>query len=50
MTAYGDTSGPAEPLPSVAVQGLLSFAREKGHDNARQWVVGLEEAARRLAN
>ena len=49
MTAYGDTSGPVEALPSVAVQGLLSFAREKGHGNARHWV-RLDEAARRLAN
>jgi hypothetical protein len=48
MTAYGDTSGLAEALPSVAVQGLLSFAGTKGHDDAREWVVGLEEAARRM--
>jgi hypothetical protein len=47
LAAYGDTSGLAEALPAVAVQGLLSFAFEEGHDDARAWVAGLEEAARR---
>jgi hypothetical protein len=49
LTAYGDTSGLAEALPSVAVQGLLSFASEKRPADARSWVVRLAEAARRLS-
>jgi len=48
LAAYGDTTGLADALPAVAVQGLLSFAFEEGHDDAREWVVCLEEAARRL--
>jgi Phosphotransferase enzyme family len=48
LAAYGDTSGLADALPAVAVQGLLSFAFEEGHDDARDWVVSLEEAARRM--
>lgn len=48
LTAYGDTSGLADALPAVAVQGLLSFAFEEGHDDRREWVQSLEEATRRL--
>jgi aminoglycoside phosphotransferase (APT) family kinase protein len=48
ITAYGDTSGLADALPSAAVQGLLSFAFEEGHDDAVEWVGRLEEAARRV--
>ena len=48
LATYGDTSGLADALPSVAIQALLSFAFEQGHDNARAWVAGLEEVARRL--
>ena len=48
LTAYGDTSGLADALPSVAIQGLLSFAFEEGHDDAREWVTSLEETARRI--
>jgi hypothetical protein len=48
LTAYGEVSGLADALPAVAVQGLLSFAFEEGHDDAREWVVSLEEAARRI--
>jgi hypothetical protein len=49
ITAYGETSGLADALPSAAVQGLLSFAFEEGHDDALEWVASLEEAARRMA-
>ncbi|HEX4470327.1 MAG TPA: aminoglycoside phosphotransferase family protein [Nocardioides sp.] len=48
LAAYGDTSGLADALPAVAVQGLLSFAFDEGRDDAREWVAGLEEAARRM--
>ena len=48
LAAYGDTSGLRDALPSVAVQGLLSFVFEEGHDDAAEWVVRLDEAARRL--
>jgi aminoglycoside phosphotransferase (APT) family kinase protein len=48
LVAYGDTSGLAHALPAVAVQGLVSFAFEQSRDDAREWVAGLEEAARRL--
>jgi Phosphotransferase enzyme family len=48
LTAYGDTSGLAAALPSVAVQGLLSFAGEAGADEAGGWVCRLQEAARRM--
>ena len=48
LTAYGDTSGLADALPSVAIQGLLSFALEEGHDDAREWVESLEATARRM--
>jgi hypothetical protein len=48
LTAYGDTTGFADVLPAVAVQGLLSFAFEEGHEDSRTWVAGLEEAARRM--
>jgi thiamine kinase-like enzyme len=48
LAAYGNTSGLVDALPSVAVQGLLSFAFEEGHDDAVQWVANLEEAARRI--
>ncbi len=48
LAAYGDTSGFADALPAVVIQALLSFAFEEGHDDAREWVVSLEEAARRL--
>lgn len=48
LAAYGDTTGLSDALPSVAVQGLLSFAFEEGHGDAGEWVVALEEAARRI--
>lgn len=48
LTAYGDTSGLSDALPAVAVQGLLSFAFEEGHDDRSEWIEGLEEAARRM--
>jgi hypothetical protein len=48
LAAYGDTSGFFDALPSVAVQGLLSFAFEEGRDDAREWVEALEEAASRM--
>jgi thiamine kinase-like enzyme len=48
LTAYGDPTGLADALPSVAIQGLLSFAYEEGHDDATEWVASLEEAARRI--
>jgi thiamine kinase-like enzyme len=48
LTAYGDTTGFADVLPAVAVQGLLSFAFEEGHEDSRTWVASLEEAARRM--
>jgi hypothetical protein len=48
LTTYGDTTGLADALPAVVVQGLLSFAFEKGHDDAVGWVERLDEAARRL--
>lgn len=48
IAAYGDSSGLADALPSAAVQGLLSFAFETGHEDRGQWVHRLEEAARRL--
>jgi hypothetical protein len=48
LTAYGDTSGLAEALPSAAVQGLLSFAFEEGHDDSVEWVESLEEVTRRI--
>ena len=48
IAAYGDSAGLADALPSVAVQGLLSLAFEEGHDDVAAWVVGLEEAARRI--
>jgi hypothetical protein len=48
LTAYDDTSGLRDALPSVAIQGLLSFAFEEGHGDARAWVVRLEEATRRM--
>jgi hypothetical protein len=48
IEAYGDASRLAEALPAVAVQGLLSFAFEEGHEDAREWVVALAEAARRI--
>src|SRR5262245_18102108 len=48
IDAYGDTSVLTDALPPVAVQGLLSFAFEEGHDDAREWVAGLDEVARRI--
>jgi hypothetical protein len=48
LEAYGDASGLAEALPSAAVQGLLSFAFEEGHQDAHEWVTGLDEAVRRM--
>lgn len=48
LAAYGDTSGFVDALPAVAVQGLLSFAFEEGHDDGREWMACLAEAARRL--
>ena len=48
VTAYGESSGLADALPSAAVQGLLSFAFEEDRDIAAQWVRNLEETARRL--
>ena len=48
LAAYGDTSGLADALPAVAVQGLLSFAFEEGRADRVSWVATLDEAARRL--
>jgi thiamine kinase-like enzyme len=48
IAAYGDTSGLRDALPAVAVQGLLSFAFQEGHEDATAWVAGLDEAARRI--
>jgi aminoglycoside phosphotransferase (APT) family kinase protein len=48
IRAYGDASGLPDALPAVAVQGLLSFAFEEGHEDAAAWVAGLDEAARRI--
>jgi Ser/Thr protein kinase RdoA (MazF antagonist) len=48
LAAYGDTSGFVDALPAVAVQGLLSFAFEEGHDDRREWIASLAEAAHRL--
>jgi hypothetical protein len=48
LEAYGDTSGLADALSSVAVQGLLSFAFEEGYEDTHGWVLRLEEAARRI--
>jgi aminoglycoside phosphotransferase (APT) family kinase protein len=48
LEAYGDTSGLADALPSVAVQGLLSFAFVEGYEDAHGRVLRLEEAARRI--
>ncbi len=48
LAAYGDTSGFVDALPAVVVQGLLSFAFEEGHDDRREWIASLGEAARRL--
>lgn len=48
LTAYGDTSGLRDALPSAAVQGLLSLAFEEDDVDTARWVVRLDEAARRL--
>lgn len=48
LSAYGDTSGFVDVLPSAAAQGLLSFAFEEEHHDAAEWVARLEEVTRRL--
>jgi aminoglycoside phosphotransferase (APT) family kinase protein len=48
ITAYGESPGLADALPSAAVQGLLSFAFEEDRDLATAWVRNLEETTRRL--